>query len=88
MQNPLLSNICVWITIQANFLSKVSNSCLNYPLRVARKWANMDCFQSKMIQNMNALLNEVNLVRVTLIIQLLKSLYELTDKPMSPLKII
>src|SRR5258708_31100143 len=79
MQNPSLSNIRIQITILANFLSKVSNSRLDCPLGITRKWTKMNCFRSNMCKQMDALLDEMNAVGTMLIIQFLKFTCEVAE---------
>ena len=79
MQNPSLSNIRIRIMILVNFLSKVSNSHLDCPLEITQKWTKMNCFQSDICKQMDALPDEMNAVSATLIIQFLKFTCEVAE---------
>jgi hypothetical protein len=67
-QNPSLSNVCIWVSILANLIFKISDSRLNRPLRITGKWPNMGHFGCNMSEQVNALSDEVDVVGMTLII--------------------
>ena len=71
-QNVSLSDICIRITILANFRSEIPNCGFNRPLRITRQWANANSFRGEMHEQMDTLSHEVNAVSAALTVELLE----------------